>query len=170
MVRSGRRGFFGGGVCLWALLVSLLIHGAVFTAFAFLDVSGETGNTATSRPAAVSVTQIERVVARSPIIPKPSVKRVDLSGSSGKRPMLLESEKKQAITNSAEMVGDISDQLESELLAGQFDTTPATNFFGSTTHLRKICYVVDASGSMQGRLGMLVRKLKESIGSLEPDQ
>ena len=43
-------------------------------------------------------------------------------------------------------------------------------FFGSWTDQRKVCYLVDCSGSMQGIFGRVRKKLKESIGNLQPDQ
>jgi len=43
-------------------------------------------------------------------------------------------------------------------------------FFGSWTDQRKVCYLVDCSGSMQGMFGRVQRKLKDSIKGLQPDQ
>ena len=43
-------------------------------------------------------------------------------------------------------------------------------FFGSFTDQRKVCYLVDCSGSMQGVFGQVRKKLSESIRSLQPDQ
>lgn len=43
-------------------------------------------------------------------------------------------------------------------------------FFGSGAVQRKVCYVVDCSGSMKGIFGSVRRKLKESITDLQPDQ
>ena len=43
-------------------------------------------------------------------------------------------------------------------------------FFGSWTDRRKVCYLVDCSGSMQGIFGRVRKKLKESIANLQPDQ
>jgi len=43
-------------------------------------------------------------------------------------------------------------------------------FFGSWTNQRKVCYLVDCSGSMQGIFGRVRKKLAESIKNLQPDQ
>jgi hypothetical protein len=45
-----------------------------------------------------------------------------------------------------------------------------TEFFGSTTEKRKICYLVDCSGSMQGLFGRVKKELRKSIDGLEQDQ
>ena len=47
---------------------------------------------------------------------------------------------------------------------------PRTEFFGSVTDQRKICYVVDCSGSMHGLFGQVRRQLKKSIDQLQPDE
>ncbi len=46
----------------------------------------------------------------------------------------------------------------------------AIEFFGQTMYCRKVCYVVDCSGSMQGMFSRAGDKLKRSIQSLQPDQ
>ncbi len=46
----------------------------------------------------------------------------------------------------------------------------STQFFGQSTGHRKICYVVDCTGSMFGRFEPVRSQLKESIGSLAADQ
>ena len=43
-------------------------------------------------------------------------------------------------------------------------------FFGSDSRQRKVCYLVDCSGSMQGIFTQVRKKLKESIAALQPDQ
>ena len=48
--------------------------------------------------------------------------------------------------------------------------SPKVEFFGSVTEGRKICYVVDCSGSMRGAFGRVQKELIESIDSLEADR
>ena len=43
-------------------------------------------------------------------------------------------------------------------------------FFSSGGRQRKVCYLVDCSGSMQGIFTQVREKLKESIAALQPDQ
>ena len=57
-----------------------------------------------------------------------------------------------------------------DLLAGGRLSLGGTAFFGSFTDQRKICYVVDCSGSMQGLFGQVRKQLKNSISALRPDQ
>jgi len=53
-------------------------------------------------------------------------------------------------------------------LGGEFLGT--IEFFGSDGRERKVCYIVDCSGSMQGIFTQVRKKLKESIKALQPDQ
>jgi hypothetical protein len=43
-------------------------------------------------------------------------------------------------------------------------------FYGNKTYERKICYIVDCSGSMQGLMDQVRQRLKDSIKDLVPDQ
>jgi hypothetical protein len=56
------------------------------------------------------------------------------------------------------------------LSAGSEILSPKVEFFGSWTDRRKICYVVDCSGSMKGIYVRVRDRLKESIKCLRPDQ
>jgi len=51
---------------------------------------------------------------------------------------------------------------------GEFSGT--IEFFGSNGSHRRVCYLVDCSGSMQGIFSQVRRKLKDSINALEADQ
>lgn len=55
-------------------------------------------------------------------------------------------------------------------LVGSDGFSQGTEFFGARTCERKICYVVDCSGSMRGMLSGVRRKLQRSIASLQQDQ
>jgi hypothetical protein len=169
-VKRGRRKVFGVGVGVWAFLLSLGVHAILFTVFSFVNVSGGVSKSGALEPAVVSVAQIQNTLSQTPTLPKPKVKRIDHGKASGKRALELDAWQREKVEYSQGDISEISEQLEGGLLAGQFETSPATEFFGSTTHLRKICYVVDASGSMQGRLGMVRRNLKGSLAKLEADQ
>ncbi len=56
------------------------------------------------------------------------------------------------------------------MIIGRDVWSQGVEFFGQFTDVRKICYVVDCSGSMHGRLGLVKQQLKTSIASLQPDQ
>jgi len=58
-----------------------------------------------------------------------------------------------------------------EELSGSNGAFPGRiEFFGSVSRQRKVCWLVDCSGSMQGLFTQVRKKLKESIAALQPDQ
>jgi Mg-chelatase subunit ChlD len=59
---------------------------------------------------------------------------------------------------------------EAATVAGGEAMTERTEFFGSTSEGRRICYVVDCSGSMQGLWPQVRDELADSIRQLQPDQ
>lgn len=168
MLKSGRRRVLGVGVTVWALLFSLGVHGVLFVVFSFVSVSGGGGVDADLQSGTISVVQIQKALSMPSVIAKPKIRRVEIGG--GKKALELDLHEREKLDYSQDYVAAISEQLEGGLLAGQFESSTKTEFFGSTTNLRKICYVVDASGSMQGRLGMVRKQLKKSIEDLQADQ
>jgi hypothetical protein len=170
MLKTVRLRVFGGGVGVLAFLFSLGVHAVLFVLFSFVHVSGEDGVEGRLEPASISVAQIQKAVSQVPVVPKPMVKRVEVGNGQGKRALEVEVGPRKKAAYLEGDAASFSGQFDGESLAGQFESRPLTEFFGSSTNLRKICYVVDASGSMQGRLGMVVKQLKESIGKLEADQ
>lgn len=167
-MKSGRLRVLGVGVSVWAFLFSLGVHGVLFVLFSFVSVSGGGGVDADLPPASISVVQIQNLASQPSFIPKPKIKRA--ADGADKKALVVDSRQIGKADYSQDYVAAISGQLEDGLLSGQFKSSSKTEFFGSTTDLRKICYVVDASGSMQGRLAMVRRQLKQSIAKLEADQ
>jgi len=63
-----------------------------------------------------------------------------------------------------------TDNSDSTLSPASGEFSGRIEFFGSGGGQRKVCYLVDCSGSMQGIFTQVRRKLKESIAALQPDQ
>jgi hypothetical protein len=64
----------------------------------------------------------------------------------------------------------VSQGLSNDFLPEVVSQPSQIEFFGSSTNKRKICYLVDCSGSMQGLFGRVKKELRKSIDSLEQDQ
>lgn len=60
--------------------------------------------------------------------------------------------------------------LESTFSPASGEFSGRIEFFGSAGGQRRVCYLVDCSGSMQGIFPQVRKKLKESIAILQPDQ
>jgi len=155
---------------IWAWVLSLTAHLVLFGVFASLKFSRSSAIASILPIPRVSISQLRMLNESSPVIPKPGIRRYGPTeagaGKHGPLPKLSRS-----------VVGDPYNQSQDNNIDGaavysswDMFATSGTDFFGSFTDLRKICYVVDCSGSMQGLFGRVRSQLKSSISTLEPDQ
>jgi len=167
---SNRR---SGGIAFWAWATSIAVHIAVLAVCGFVKFS-QNKCQAKQRPVPTAkVNRIKKFIHSAPVIPKPKVKK-------SVNAQLTERTKRLPLANQIfDSSKPILHGLESfakppaaqdVLLPDKRIFQNRTEFFGSFTDQRKICYLVDCSGSMQGIFGRVRTKLKESIQSLQPDQ
>jgi hypothetical protein len=155
-------------------MASIIVHLIVLTAFGFTKFS-QTQAQARQRPAPTTkVNQIKKFMEAAPVIPKPKVKKPAKSRLTKKTDRLLPANR---IFGTAKPSSpDWPNPAKPSTSQNVFSLSSSTNlphrieFFGSFTDQRKICYIVDCSGSMQGVFGQVRKKLKDSIASLLPDQ
>ncbi len=167
---SRRRSRSFGSVTLWAWIISLSLHGLIFA-----GLSGY-------RPAcfgsdsriAASGTGIDHTQTRlrrlppPPVTRKPQVRKlVSIHQQPSVRPIPIDLPAPVSVPVDAAFEPSLpSSSAPGD--AGFF--TEATEFFGQLSADRKICYVVDASGSMLGRFDPVRDQLRQSLASLAPDQ
>ncbi len=174
MVLSKRR----GSVTFWAWTTSIAVHLIVLAAFGLVKFSRPKAQDKQHPAPVAKVSRIKKLTQAAPITPKPKIKK-PLSATSRDR-FVRKADRKLPtgrIFDSAKPrlqdLGDLTKSVSSQgvfSLVSSADLPHRVEFFGSWTDQRKICYLVDCSGSMQGILGQVRRKLKESIQSLQPDQ
>lgn len=142
-----------GQISLTALCISAGVHLAALGGLAFVKISQPAG--AASAAGAVSIASSPEPVAAPLITEKPR--------------MESQPETHEPVVSSA------SSPVENK----EVSSTPQTvyehsdsdvDFFGSRSVSRSVCFVVDCSGSMYGRLGMIQRQLKDCIASLQDRQ
>ncbi len=163
-----------GGVTFRGWIISLSLHLVIFVLFGFVQFSHTQAASPEMAMPAAKVEQIKKLVEAAPVIPKPKVSKPAKS---------LFASRLGGVTVTNEIFGtvkpageDWTDTAIASAPASGFssggDVRPAegTEFFGSFTNQRRVCYVVDCSGSMQGMFGRVRKELKESIGSLQHDQ
>jgi hypothetical protein len=169
MVSSGRR----GGLTFWAWMVSITVHLIVLTAFGFVKFSQSKAQAKRPTPTA-KINQIKRLMETAPAMPKPKVKRRDKGRFTKKMDRLMPVNRifyaaKPAPQELPEPAKPSTSK--SVFLSSNSTISPhRTEFFGSFTDQRRLCYLVDCSGSMQGIFGQVRKKLKDSIANLQPDQ
>ncbi|HOQ03846.1 MAG TPA: VWA domain-containing protein [Anaerohalosphaeraceae bacterium] len=152
--------WFGGLGC-WIL--SAGVHAVCLGALAFVRFpSGGTSD----RPGSGAFSSIETPAAvriRELTAPKPQVKPLTserlLSPSAERKP---HPEVRPEPTRNPSF--SIPSHLSEELVR------PLVNFFGNRSAAGRICFVVDCSGSMFGRMGLVRRQLAEAVSRLTPDQ
>jgi Mg-chelatase subunit ChlD len=167
------------GVKFYALAVSVCVHAVALSIFAAVKITQSTA-VPLQTTAVVSISQAAALAERTAVAPKPKINPVDKG-----RPIVRTAGKGQS--TSIHPALDIPRQdYRQQRQAGELPEQPAraevltassggilperTEFFGSVAQGRRICYVVDCSGSMQGLWQQVQKGLCESIGQLQPDQ
>lgn len=163
-----------GSVTFWAWTVSVGVHLAILTALGFAKFPWSKPE---SRQQPIPITRVSRVkelMQAAKIIPKPKMSKPDVKRFDGT------SEAKSSlvcvfdgIKPNPESLGDLirtqGPQSVFSLASGRV-LPQRIEFFGSSAGGRKVCYVVDCSGSMQGVFGRVRKELKDSIRKLQQDQ
>ncbi len=164
-----------GSITFWAWTVSIAVHLAVLTVFGVVRFSqSRAGDYRRPIPTA-KVSRVEKFMQASPVTPKPKVKRPVREDIAKARERLLPT---SPIFNTPKpVVRDFSNGSSpapsvgrSGTIVGGANLPKGVEFFGSRTEERKVCYVVDSSGSMLGMFGRVRENLKKSIEALQPDQ
>ena len=161
-----------GSITIWAWLVSLGVHVVLLAVFAFIKFSQSADMSSVAVRPTVTIAQIEKFTQQSRIFPKPKIERL-LPGrrrAVRKEPMDFSSRVKIAPSDKGQQLPKISGTGGIALLSAGGVLPETVEFFGQKTNRRKICYVVDCSGSMQGLLGGVRKQLKNSIANLQADQ
>jgi hypothetical protein len=155
-------------------MISIAVHLIVLTAFGFVTFSQSEAQLAQGSAPTAKVNRIKELAQSAPVIPKPKVKRSVKDLFVEKKARLLS---KNPVLGPAESrLRDWSNLAKPSALGSGF-SLPSTDdfaheieFFGSFTDERKVCYLVDCSGSMRGLFGQVRAKLAESIAQMQPDQ
>jgi Mg-chelatase subunit ChlD len=120
------------------------------------------------------VSRVRKLIQANPVIPKPKIKKPTKGRFAGKTSGLLPASQifdttKPNSQNWVDLAKPAASQTAFSLMSSRI-LPHRIEFFGSFAEQRKVCYVVDCSGSMQGIFGRVRKKLKESIAGLQPDQ
>ena len=172
------------GVKFYALAISIFIHVTALTIFAAIKFS-QSPPVPLQTTAVVSISRVASFAENPATAPKPRVQPAEQKQPSGfaqGKPIARTNE--TAPQASARKIFDIpwqvaEQKVELPIQAVGSETPSQANtgilperaeFFGSPAQGRRICYVVDCSGSMQGLWQGVKKELVESIGQLQPDQ
>jgi hypothetical protein len=164
----------GSSLVFWTWVASLCLHAVILLPLAFIRPSSTA-----ARAAVTPVTPTARVEAvrnalrESTILPKPKVAGpATIAETAGELPQLSPDLPRPAHDNESlkPIVRGNSVDSKSPSTTRSRYKAPQVEFFGSRLDRRKVCFVVDASGSMLGLFSSVGSNLAGSIQSLQPDQ
>lgn len=160
-----------GALTLWALLLSVSLHLVLFSVFALVRFSTSSALASSTVPATLNLAQVKKIAESSPVIPKPKIKRSQLTPNLS-NPAFRSFDLSVPKTKPSSQGVHMPEVAAGEMLAISSGSLlpERTEFFGVSTTLRKICYVVDCSGSMHGLFGRVREQLKSSVQDLQQDQ
>ena len=158
-------------------MASIAVHLIVLAVFGLVKFSQSKTQLRDVPIPTATVSQVKKLIEAAPIIPKPKIKKPGKAEFAGRVNLaehkLTAGRIFEAAKPGNKVLGDLAKPSVSEsvyVLPGSKVLSPRIEFFGSFTDRRKVCYLVDCSGSMQGVFGRVQRKLKESIRGLQADQ
>jgi hypothetical protein len=166
-VVSRQRSKSFGSVTLWAWVVSLALHGILFAVLSDYRPSFAATQARIAAASAADLTQARvRRLPPQPVTRKPQIRKlVSIHQQPSVRPVPIDLPVPASVDLGAQPSLPSS---SAPADAGFF--TEATQFFGQLSADRKICYVVDASGSMLGRFDPVRTQLQQSLSALAQDQ
>lgn len=155
-----------------SLVLSVVFHIILLSIFAFVRFSSKPAIVHAAVSPIAKINAVNRLIEKAQVLPKPKVISSAFSErgiypaieetANIKKPPLPAIAEEQSRTLAAKAA--ISDS--------SFDTpkiTGNTRFFGNPVNQKRLCFVVDCSGSMQGIFEKVKAQLKDSVRSLEPD-
>ncbi len=157
-----------GKIQYWALIISVAAHSATLAVFSGVKLS-EGGESEISPTPVVSMQMIERVVAEPAPKPKPRIEPIiePVERPESEQPVLVsELQPCEPVVVAAPQEPELS-QSSAPICVPQPDEV---EFFGQKSMVRRVCYVVDCSGSMYGRMYLVKDQLKKSILDLNSRQ
>ena len=154
-----------GKVCYWALVFSIAAHSVTLGVFTGVKLAAVRGEKDSPQPI-LTLQTIARVMDSTAPMPKPRVEPVadPPTPPEPKQPPLVDAPPTETDRRPAE---ESPPQTAEAAAPAPPDTV---EFFGQKSIVRRVCYVVDCSGSMYGRMYRVKDQLKQSILDLNSRQ
>lgn len=150
-----------------AMTISIALHVVILAVLAFVQFSKALPSGSKDAKPQATISQVQKKINSEPIVPKPKIKeRVSDLRKNRKRLLARKSKPKQ---NSAESIATLMPQESDITSLFQGSSDENIEFFGNSTNMRKVCFVVDCSGSMLGLFREVRGQLCSSLSMLKPD-
>lgn len=157
-----------GKVRYWALILSLAVHSATLAVFTGVKLSGRISEDPMRKPV-MNLQMIECIVEQPKLKPKPHIEPVQTSvkQTETKPPLITDPQPPEPKVPD---VPPVSFESQADEPIMETDVVNEVEFFGQKSIVQHICYVVDCSGSMYGRMYLVRDQLKQSILNLNSQQ
>ncbi len=167
-----------GSITFWAWIISAAIHLIVIGVLSIIQFSSSAAEKMQSAVPTAKIQQARRILYTPPEGPKPKINTPAFEESGSEKSRHINSG--QIFTRAKNGNADF-DGLSGILVSGKSFISSSnstfshkSDFFTSRTRQvlpdRKLCYLVDCSGSMSGMFGWVQQQLRQSIENLEQDQ
>ena len=148
--------------------ISICLHLVAIIIFSRLGLSQNPKSVAINCTPETKISRVKKIIDSVPVMPRPKISKTvgthtSINLNIPATPTNFQPEPKPAVIAKLASVGAAT-TLPSN------NSVSSVEFFGNRSYHRKICYIVDASGSMQGIFSSVRRNLKQSIQNLQPDQ
>lgn len=157
---------------LWAAVASVIFHIAVLSVLAAAKLYPDSGQANPVQPNETCLAKIKSITQNSPAVAKPRVKYTENARfipAQQQLPVENKITELKVLAPDSEPLHTTSNSY-ADLAWSQQDNSPqGVQFFSSQIHSRRLCYLVDCSGSMKGLFGQVRGELARSIMSLKPD-
>lgn len=162
-----------GSVAFWAWGVSVCLHIVVLASFAAVRLSREKACPAAKHSPQVQVGQIKRLIESAPVIPRSKITKLIGANPADKAKELvfpaLAAPAGKRLRNLPALAGTTAGAIGPELADRQL-LANKIEFLDNFSRPRRVCFVVDCSGSMQPIFRRVRARLKNSIANLQADQ
>ena len=162
------------GSAFWAWCVSIGLHVVLLCVFAVLTFSRACEPGQYRRGPSARIESIRQLTQSAPLMPKPLISKspavIARNRYAGATDQSLPLDRIFSLPKPILQDWKPPTTADSGLLPTGGEFSGSIELFASEDRQRKVCYLVDCSGSMQGIFSQVRSKLKESIKALHPDQ
>jgi len=155
-------------------MVSISVHLIMLSAFGVVRLSRAEAQNENPLAPTARIERIRDLAQATPLTAKPRIRRPPVITARQRYAGTLDTSMPvgRVLDTARPIFEDWPDARDSggQLLPSSADLSGRIEFFGSLSNKRKVCYLVDCSGSMQGVFSLVRSRLKESIAALQPDQ
>jgi len=162
------------GPAFWAWMVSISVHLIMLSAFGVVRLSGAEAQDKNPLAPTARIERVRDLAQVTPLTAKPRITRPPVITARARYAEIADTSMPvgRVLDTAGPSIDNWPDARDSggQSLPLSADLSGRIEFFGSLSNERKVCYLVDCSGSMQGVFSLVRSRLKESIAALQPDQ